>query len=408
MLLYLPIDILDDYLNNTIYKNVKENIEYNNEEKVLILSIYNIVVGSYMSREDILTPNHQYKRNHECPQFVKNILYNFESQITPDFLEYISNYKKIIIRQYLILIDDMYNKENYCIGLCSEFPNILKDGNYIIEYNIQYNQYNTINIESSIEPVIVPSFTNVHQICEILKQLSNNVSRIPLLVNIMDCTSNMLINLFVNNTNLNIYLSKPDCLLCDSKLEYMPMITFDINNQIRWANYNLDSSMIPNLLQVKDVCSKSENTLNFLKNLYKVNAVNISFVSIYKMFRLFTITKTYTLQSGKNITFNDLTFNNFIKLWSEPDFPNLITYNFDPYFEHNIKYYMNSLVHNQIILTELKNNTSVKDILLQEANKIINKLNEYFPENLIILKDNNLNTISDTIRDYVQENGTYF
>jgi hypothetical protein len=407
MVLVLPIDTLNDYISNTIYININDNIEYNKKEKVLVLSVYNIVVGSYMCKEDILNPSVEYKRNHECPQVVKNIFHNLESQVSSEMLEYISHYDKIIVRQYLILVDDIYNKENSYYGLCSVFPNIIKDGKCILEYNIQYNEYKSSKVFSCIEPVIVPSTASLCDIHDIIKHLSDSASRIPIVVNIMDCTSNLLRNLFINNDNSIIYLSKPNCLLCDDNLEYMPMITFDINNQIRWVNYNLDNGSIPNLLEVKDVCSKSESKFNFLRTLYKVNSVNITLLTIYKMLGMLSITKIYTLQSGKTFTFNDLTFHSLIKLWSEPDFHNLYIYNFDTYYEPNIRYYMNSLVHNNAILADVKNNTLLKDILLEEAKKIINKLNEYFPKNPIILKDNNLITIRDKIRNYIEENGTY-
>lgn len=423
MLPVLPIEVLSDYFNHTIYTTIKQDKQNNEIAKTLTVSIYNIIVGSYMGESDILRlwtqrtdgigelhpPNPQYLRNHECPQFVKNIFQNLESQLSPEMLEYISHYENINVKQHLILIDNMYQYETKYYGLCAEFPNITKDGHYILEYDIQHNEYKKTRIQTSIEPVIVPSLTNKHQIRDIIKQLTDYIARMPVLVNIMDCTSSMLTELFVNNDNPYIYLPKPDCLLCDAKLEYIPMITFDITNQIRWVNYNLDKVSISDLIEIKDVCSKSDATYNLLINLYKVQAVNIAFVAIYKMLGMLSVSRTYTLQSGKMITFNDITFYTLVKLWcNEDDFQDMLINNVDPYFEPNIKYYMNSLVHNESILAKVQNNTYLKNVLLDEAQKIIAKLNEYFPENPIVLTDEHPITIRDKIKDYVESNGTYF
>jgi len=422
MLQVLPIEVLSDYLNHTIFTTSKQDKQNNEIAQTLTVSIYNIIVGSYMGESDILRltvqradelgathQNPQYLRNHECPRFVKNIFQNLESQLSPEMLEYISHYENINVKHHLILIDNMYQTETNYYGLCAEFPNITKDGHYILEYDIQHNEYKRTHIQTSIEPVIVPSLTNKHQIYDIIKQLTDYVARLPVLVNIMDCTSSMLTELFVNNDNPYIYLSKPDCLICDAKLEYMPMITFDITNQIRWVNYNLDKVNIPDLIEIKDVCPKSDATYNFLINLYKVQAVNIAFVAIYKMLGTFSVSRNYTLQSGKMITLNNLAFNSFVILWEkEPAFPNMLINNFDPYFEPNIKYYMNSLVHNESILAKVQNNTYLKNVLLDEAKKIIAKLNEYFPETPIVLTDEHPITIRDTIKEYVESNGTYF
>jgi hypothetical protein len=411
MLPVLPIEVLTDYLHHTISTTIKQDKDRNERSQILTVSIYNIILGSYMDESDILTPNPKYKRNHEYPQFVKNIFKNLESQISPEMLEYISHYENINIKQHLILIDNMYQTKHNYHGLHYEFPNITKDGHYILEYDIQHNEYKNTHIVSSIEPVIIPSLVDIIQLRDIIKKLTDYVARIPVLINIMDCTSRTLTELFVNNDNPYIYISKPDCLLCDTNIEYMPMITFDITNQIRWVNYNLDKTSIPDLLIVKDVCPKSNAVYNFLINLYKVYVVNIAFVAIYKMLGILSITRTYTLQSGKIITFFDITFNTLIKLWhQEPDFPDMLINNFDLYFEPNIKHYVYSLVHNKTILARVQNNTYLylKDILLEEAKIIIEKLNEYFPENPIVLKDSLQITVRDTIKEYMHSNGTGF
>ena len=94
----------------------------------------------------------------------------------------------------------------------------------------------------------------------------------------------------------------------------------------------------------------------------------------------------------------------------EPGFIDMLIGNFDPYFESNILYYLNSMVQYPPTSIVIQNNTSLYSVLLADAKCIIAKLNEYFPDDVIILgeQENMTNTIRDKIMEYVWKNGTHF
>ena len=397
----LPIDVLPEYINAM---QIEDNISKTKACK-LCLSIYTIVVGSYMAEVDIKTPTDRYKRNHEYPQIVKNIFENLEKQISPDMLEYISRHEYMIVNQHLILIDSMYSSDTNYWGLQNEIPNILRTGNSILEYDIIHNDYKSTRITSLLKPVIVSSSITQDTIFSIIEQINKGSQNNPTLVDILDCTSKMLMPLFVNNTIPNIHVSRPGCLLRDGDIEYLPIITFDRTRNIRWMSYNLDQSLIPDLQSVIDVCPKSLQALRYLKTLYKVRACNIAFVAIYKMLGMLTITKPYNLPSGKIITFNNMTFDKLKQLWQEPGFINMLTDNFDAYYKANITHYLNSLILNQHM--PVQNNITLEVILLVDIREMISKLNEYFPEEAIILADGETRTLRDKMREYMEKNNTY-
>jgi hypothetical protein len=396
----LPLEILPDYLTYTLFE--KSDTE-------LHLKIYNIVIGSYMCESDITTLNPKYKRNHECTQFTKNVFTKIETQFSPSMLEYISHFKTITITQYLLLIDSMYSSETNYYGLKAEIPEIITNDNLTMNYNIVHNEHIISSITSTITPIIIPSNITYNNTIDIIKLILHHTSRIPILINILDCTSNLLTNAFVNNDNPHIYIPKPDCLLLDNTPEYLPIITFDATtNQIRWVNYNSDKQHMPDLMLVKDICKASENTYKLLCVLYRVYVVNIAFVAIYKMLGQLSITKEYRLHSGEIIIFYNMGFNTMYKYWANPEFRDLLMSCMDPYFVPNIQYYINSLFQNETILAGVKNNTSLQDVLLQEAHNCIQIINEYFPDAAIILENRDNATIRCKIRKYIEQNGTYF
>lgn len=416
MLPVLPLDIIDDYLNNILSNQKIQNVvPQSPPPRQLTLSVFHIIVGSYMSENDITTPYPQYKRNHEYPTIVKNIFQKIDSQCSPLMMEYISHYDEITINQHLLLIDPMYKTEKSYYGLNANFPNVINDGKYVLEYDISHNDFKNTKIKSNLEPVVIPESilkTNLYDMIDIIMRYQNDCHS---LINIIDCTSNNLLELYAHNDNPYVYISTPDCLLCDDKLQYMPIITLETlpdkpirMSKIRWVNYNLDKSSILELSEVSDFCPYAKNTCIFLKTLYKTYAINIAFIAIYKILGLLSITKAYVLRSDKMITFKDMMFNDMVHLINrETGFLSLMVNCFDPYYEYQIRKYILTIINDESILAKVQNNTLLKEILLQDAINIINQLNEYFPDNQIILPSRELMIIRDKIREYIQANGVY-
>ena len=397
----LPLDVLPDYIENNLQISIKE--------KTMTITIYNFIVGSYMGDMQILELNPELKRNHEFPQVVRNILHNPELQFSPNMQEFISHMETITIRQILFLIDPMYETNAVYSGLESETTTtsetvLLEDDKFIKDHKIYHNEFKSTSIRSIVEPIIVSESIIKRNIFEMIEQITKYTSQIPVLINIIDCTSFLLQELFANNVNLYVYMSVPNCLLHDDDIQYMPVITYDKEHGLRWINYNLDSSSLEDLKMVKDICKNAEITYNFLVTLYKVQVCNMDLVTIFKFLGLLNITKAYDFGSSGKIVFGNLQFTDFVRLCERPVFIKMFADNFDNYFLHNIIAYITKLVKNPKILSRIEENNNIREILILEAIEIFRTLQEYFPEDEIDLGDHSERTLKDNIREYLKTN----
>ena len=400
----LPLDVLPDFIQNNLQISIKE--------KTMTITIYNFIVGSYMGDMQILELNPELKRNHEFPQVVRNILHNPELQFSPNMQEFISHMETITIRQILFLIDPMYETNAVYSGLESETTTtsetvLLEDGKFITDHKIYHNEFKSTSIRSIVEPIIVSESIIKRNIFEMIEQITKYTSQIPVLINIIDCTSFLLQELFANNVNLYVYMSVPNCLLHDDDIQYMPVITYDKEHGLRWINYNLDSSSLEDLKMVKDICKNAEITYNFLATLYKVQVCNMDLVTIFKFLGLLNITKAYDFGSSGKIVFGNLQFTDFVRLCERPIFIKMFANNFDNYFLHNIIAYITKLVKNPKILSRISENNNIREILLLEAIEIFRTLREYFPEDVIDLGDHSERTLKDNIREYLRKNNVH-
>jgi len=400
----LPLDVLPDFIQNNLQISIKE--------KTMTITIYNFIVGSYMGDMQILELNPELKRNHEFPQVVRNILHNPELQFSPNMQEFISHMETITIRQILFLIDPMYETNAVYSGLESETTTtsetvLLEDGKFITDHKIYHNEFKSTSIRSIVEPIIVSESIIKRNIFEMIEQITKYTSQIPVLINIIDCTSFLLQELFANNVNLYVYMSVPNCLLHDDDIQYMPVITYDKEHGLRWINYNLDSSSLEDLKMVKDICKNAEITYNFLATLYKVQVCNMNLVTIFKFLGLLNITKAYDFGASGKIVFGNLQFTDFVRLCERPIFIKMFANNFDNYFLHNIIDYITKLVKNPKILSRISENNNIREILLLEAIEIFRTLREYFPEDVIDLGDHSERTLKDNIREYLRKNNVH-
>lgn len=405
----LPIEVLPDYIVNSIEKFV----QLDNPDATLI--IYHFIVGSYAYHADIENPNPKYKRNHEFPQVVKNLLYNTELQFSPEMQEYISHYENFTIIQKLFLIDPIYERSKIPIGfqkVIMQHNEVINDGKITKEYEIQHNEFKKTQIQSILEPVIIPYNIDEKQILEITEIISRYTSRYKVLINLMDCSSHTLLNFYIHNKFEFVYLSTPDCLLQDDTIPYMPVITIteDQNHhkKIRWCNYELDGSNIENYKIVMDICKNSKITYNFLINVFKRKRIEINLLAICKFLGILTVTKEYTLSNNKVFRFSKLTFYDFIELWQLQEFQNIFLSNFDPYYKINIAMYIDILISSVKILENIDKFSSIKNILLQEVWNILKQLKEFFPEDTKIpFPESHILIDRFMIREFLELNGVY-
>jgi len=410
----LPVEVLPDYIQNGIEILLqKENIHP-------VIMVYHFIVGSYTMEYDIDNPNPKLKRNHEFPQVVKNLLYNPELQFSPEIQAYISHNEHFTIIQKLILIDPMYERNQNIVGLQKELTQrneVMQDGKIIKEYEIQHNEFKRTKIQSSLESLVIPNSIDEKTIIELIELINGYANRIPLLVNLIDCSSRTLPHLYIHNQNPLVYLSTPECLLQDDTIPYMPVITIQEDKihhhkQFRWSNYEADYKAMDDYKSVMDICKNARITYNFLINIFKRKKLEIDLLTIYKFLGILTVTKEYQLSNGKCFAFSGLTFPDFVELWLRRDisisFQSIFLRSFDQYFKENIAKYINTLISNQQILVRMNAFSSIKDILFQEAWNILRQLKEYFPDDEKIPFPEHYSQVDRfKIRDYLEDNGVH-
>ena len=378
------------------------------------LSIYvvSIIIGSFVNRVDFA----ESPRNHECPTFVKNLLQNPGNQLSPAFLEEYTRQMQnalhtLNINQYMFLIDPMYSQEQYTVplGLASVYPSVLY--NPIIATNgiitndgllpapIKYN--------SSLEPYIIPCDIDECEVGNIIAKFQT-LGAGSILINLMDCTSNTLRRLWMQNTAPNVYLAMPDCLAKDNTPMYMPVITYatDAVPGCRWINWTLDKEFT---LVYKLI---SPHTYEFLIHNYKRQVLETYFIPISKILSRMRVTLEYKLGDGalgddKSIVFSRMSFQEFRDLWiHHASFAPLFISFMDGYYKWNYNKFIEILLETHSASDE----PSMQKILLGYLKEHLKQLKTFFPTDPIpayyefLENDRNMQSL---ITDYLHENGIH-
>ena len=434
----IKLDDLLQYVISTI--NTKE------------ITIYHFIIGSKMHHfvsDPDNTMQTLHPRNHECPQFVKNLFFNPELQFSPEFYYNLSNHETIIIRQVLFLIDPMYNTYPEIEGFFDVFKD--KMPYLITKHTVEHNEFKKTYIVTKIDPIVIPERITEQQILNVLEVIESFGKFTPILVNIMDCSSSTVKELYVNNTSNRVYITQPNCLLIDTQTQYLPMITLDniskrfssnskavsqeeqtssdIYNSndilcIRWSNYNEDVGYLEDLKGISDICPYSNRTYEFLITNYKDIQCNNILVAICKVWSLTRVTKEYEfvrMNQGSfeqpplnytepdmiKINFNTVSFQLFALYWnSYKTFRDMVLEVMDPYFKHNIKKFIDIVVkkydgHSNQFLVRY----NIVDILKIEAFEIFKLLDKYFPNDKITFTTTeNIISLPD-IAEYVKTYG---
>lgn len=446
----IKLDDLIQYVISTI--NTKE------------ITIYHFLIGAKMHNfisDPDNTMQNMYPRNHECPQFVKNLFFNPELQFSPEFYYNLSNHETIIIRQVLFLIDPMYNTYPEIEGFFDVFKG--KMPYLITKHTVEHNEFKKTYIVTKIDPIVIPERITEQQILNVLEVIESFGKFTPILVNIMDCSSNTVKELYVNNvstvstvstvsnTSNRVYITQPNCLLIDTQTQYLPIITLDnISNRfssngsnsivssqeeqtssdiynsndilcIRWSNYNEDVGYLEDLKGISDICPYSNRTYEFLITNYKDIQCNNILVAICKIWSLTRVTKEYELLRMNpdvttelhiesdmiKINFNTVSFQLFALYWnSYKTFRDMVLEVMDPYFKHNIKKFIDIVVkkydsHSNQFLVRY----NIVDILKIEAFEIFKLLDKYFPKDKITFATTEYSISFPDIAEYVKAYG---
>jgi len=367
------------------------------------LSIYvvSIIVGSFVHKGDFA----ESRRNHECPAFVKNLLETPGLQLSPALLEHVRqhNIGTININQYMFLIDPMYSQEQHAVphGLVSVYPSVLY--NPIIAANgVITNDEMHIKYNSFIAPYITPHNIDergVHNIIAKFQTLECG----SLLINLMDCTSNTLRRLWMQNTAPNVYLAMPDCLAKDDTPMYMPVITYATTG-LRWINWALDNefALVYQLI--------SPRTYKCLTHNYKRQVLEIYLIPISKILSRMRVTLEYKLDDGTCIIFSRMSFQEFRDLWiHRASFAPLFISFMDEYYKWNYYKFIDILLDTHSDNKESME-PSMQKILLGYLKEHLKQLKAFFPTDPIpeyyeyVEDDRRMQLL---INDYLHENGIH-
>jgi len=399
---FLPISKMDllecvDLIIDNL--EVMKKISIPNE---LYINVVSIIIGSFVNKADFDNPSPEYARNHECPAFVNNLFQNPGTQISPNLLEHIrqSNIDTININQYILLVDPMYSRPEYKFpyGLTSIYPKlltkpILSTNGFITQDDLLSAP---IKYNSILEPYIIPHNTDELDVSRLIEQIQQ-VSNGNLLINLMDCSSNTLRGIWIQNTAPNVYLAMPDCLAKDNNPMYMPIITYDTTtSSLRWINWSLDKDFA-SLYQLI-----SPHTYQFLIHNYKRIVLEIYFIPICKILSRMRITLDYKLDETKSIVFNTMSFQEFKNLWNNEraKFAPLFISFMDQYYKWNYYKFIDILLETHSDSEE----PSIQKILLGFVKEHLKQLKTFFPSESIpeYVEDDRL--MQTTIDSYLHQN----
>ena len=451
-----------------------------------VITFYHIIVGSKVqSISNITDPDTSRRRNHECPEIVKSLLLNPESQFSPEMIEYISRLpdSKFIIRQVLILIDPVYEANPEPIGLMSvisDLPKETHDASQIsMTHTIEHNEHKKTTILSVLEPIIVPNDITDENILSILRVLKSFQSFYPIMVNLMKCSSGEPSKIYCDRLSTMIdtsnsvsssshessnwiYVSKPNCLLIDSEIQFRPIITIDIPSEsssespsdslgdsaidsascpfddsldhsnaeskisftkllpVRWVNLKDDGSeeKLNGLRDIKEYFPSVNNKYVFLTTLLNKYYIEFEIYSIYKLWTFTLYTSDYKFMSRANpsssvckemiANFNRMSIDEFVTNWKyQPNFRMLspFTYGYDTIILNKYIDYFTRKYENHTGISYLGVNPTIVDVLKLESHNIFRNLAKYFPESRQFLSPERETMERTSLKAYMELNG---
>jgi len=408
----------------------------------LYILIIHLHIGSQTSKKVHCSPGTPYSHNHEYTQLLQTLFNTPEAQFSPEFISSLPQFsgKDIYIHNVVILFDPQYKASPELEGFKIEQPNGKPISSETINHNetIIHHQNDTFTtLKSSLKIIQVSDNVEQKHIDYIIELINNfsGVLKIPNLFNIIDCSSNTLIEFYalVSNGNSNIHMTRPDCAHKDRAIIANPIITidnrekltpFEIINSVRWLNRD-DRNCIIDLKIVKDVCESSKKSFEFLTQMYKHTIALEILMCILKLLGRFSYTNSQGIyrnddDAKKNkpiisVIFNNITLSEFINYWTGiKEFRQFIFDNSDREYQYHIMIYINGFVRTY---NSKKDVFTLKEALQFEAFEIFRTLLDYCSEDApYIIK--NIKNIEDRegykllerkdIADYFKFNDIYF
>jgi hypothetical protein len=311
------------------------------------MTIYHFIIGSKM---ESFNPDphpdsiHVNRRNHEYPQLVRNLFENPYQQFSDELLTFSSSKEFISIRQIVILIDPQYSRD----------PKIERQNDIPINNNLNY--------------YLIPENISISQVNYILEAMNLFINGKNILIHILDCTSYLLTDLYINNTNPQIYINKPDCLALDYEPRYLPYITL--------SRHSGNHSNHPDLyrwVNLKDDFLNS-NPSAFLKVLRLNYLLEISLYSLSKLWSIYTY--NFAIPNSQSIIFTNLLFGEFVRLLRDPIFIDGLLHYIDYYYHANVRRLLMEWGYGSLAPYEYDKCTPIIEVIKREIWKNMKEVGE--------------------------------
>ena len=389
-----------------LFKTFNEFLNYilrlDNYRESNTINIYHIHIGSktHMHIVDTNTNTDTYTHNHEYTLFIKTLFNNPLKQFSPEFISQLPHYLNIKIRNVVILIDPMYihspELEGFKDLASMTYP-------FTNETVIQHCNDTITTITTSIDILQLPFDISEPDILKLSDVLCSIGYLYSVLIHIMDCTSQVMLNLYANSMTMSNYnkidIHRPDCLLRDTLPLFNPIITCSNHIQhtpeelsVRWINYKDDMKLIPELEQVLDICNSSKDTHIFLTEHYKYDIALENLISIVKLWSRLSYTNlqdidiypdvetTHSLFGSSStsllsVKFCEVSFTDFINYWKKfMKFREFILSNVDSYYRYNLQLFLDTFIFKY---EDVSNHISIVKALQIEAIEIFKKILNY-------------------------------
>lgn len=395
----------EDFLTNKLFQTPIPTTS-----SKLVIPLFTIVVGANMPEGELAPPDAPYYRNHEYPLFCRAFFEDPLSRISPQMMEYITRFEMLDFRQYIILIDPCYSPSSpnadrgILHGLKKYFPAL----SFPLENNSTYQHNDSqITVVSSLLDVLIVAESVTHNdiynylgIIESLREIMYT----DYLVNILDCTSYMLRDFWVNNSNNKIWLSTPECMLLDNQLKYNPMLTITapklsqsqpqqqpqlpnaLNITLRWVSFEEDHAELPNLEAIIDIAKDTSHNANiknmyeFLKDDMKTNLLQTDILALVKLLSLETYTLRFKLADTTEFQLSNITYATFSELWRiNKLFSIRVLDLIDPYFKGNVAKFAKKFLA-RLETRRLDNTITMSQLYQEEIDASFAQLNTVFPD----------------------------
>ena len=375
-----------------------------------------MVTGAFIDTIDALKKDF---RSHEFPVYVKHLFTSLDTMISKHLLDTMlekvhSNDvmlvpKNISTHQILFLIDPNYSSRRLePLQLIYKLMSI-ESVTYNILNQCFYNKSNFISntgeivyINSKLQVIIVPENIDI----QLIKQVVNmNISLnyyYPHLLYVMDCTSMLTQKMYVqqfdsSNRNYNVFYTKSDCLIEDSNIDNVPMITVNgecIDSKIGLRYLNLQQDTIIYYQSKED--DYSRRCYNFLKMLKKKEIVSISLVGLYKLWTFFNMKRTYFSKILKiEINCFEIGYVDFLQILKETEFMELLNNCVGIYYSNEIIHAISIIKYTiKKNMNIIRMNNSMNNICKLAILNILNDLEVLFPDmNIPFYKEDTINRV---------------